>query len=128
MKEYCEEDSIKTVEAALSKSVRFVGDYCKKDVKFVGCIQKAKTACIFSSKLARIVQEQERRQLKRFGLAGGWGSTEEPNCEGFTLEEFQALDFSQIDFTEFLGDIKTDSQEDVELKVKEKIDAFYDGF
>ncbi|AVL47373.1 hypothetical protein CEP74_06175 [Campylobacter jejuni subsp. doylei] len=55
----------------------------------------------FTSKLARIINEQGRPQL-----AKGWGSAESPECKGFTPEEFQKLDFSKIDMSEFFGEIQ----------------------
>ena len=51
------------------------------------------TSCNFNSKLARIINEQGRPQLNK-----GWGSASNPECKGFTPEEFQKLDFSKIDF------------------------------
>ncbi|ENU5879869.1 MULTISPECIES: hypothetical protein [Campylobacter] len=44
--------------------------------------------------------EQGRPQIKR-----GWGSPKSPDYRGFTPEEFQKLDFSKIDLSEFIADI-----------------------
>jgi len=55
--------------------------------------------------MGRIIHEQGRIQLQKFNPNGNWGSTGSPNCEGFTPEEFQMLDFSQIDLSEMFGDI-----------------------
>lgn len=77
----------------------YVGSYCSQ--KFLGsCVSRKSSYCCFNSKLARIVQEQGRAQL---GL--NWGSAEAPNCTGLTLEQFQQVDFSSIDFSEFIEDI-----------------------
>nr|HEC1719610.1 mating pair stabilization protein [Campylobacter jejuni] len=35
----------------------------------------------------------------------GWGSPKSPDYRGFTPEEFQKLDFSKIDLSEFIADI-----------------------
>ena len=78
----------------------YVGEYC---AEWWGpscckvCVQKKKTYCCFNSPLARIIHEQGRPQL---GI--GWGTPEAPNCRGFTMEEFQKLDFSKIDFSEWI--------------------------
>lgn len=76
---------------------------------FVGS-QKAKLGtvtehvyCCFPNKLARIVQEEGRKQL---GIK--WGSAESPKCQGLKLEEIQKVDFGKIDFSELLGDVKVD--------------------
>lgn len=63
-----------------------------------------------------------RVQLQKFNPNGNWGSTRRPNCEGFTPEEFQMLDFSQIDMSEMFGDIEplpaSQLQNDVQGAVK----------
>lgn len=60
-----------------------------------------KNYCCFSSKLARLTHEGGRPQI---GLS--WGSGEEANCRGFTEEEFQQLNFEEIDLTEYYQDIE----------------------
>jgi len=125
IEENCSDSSIETVDAKISERAVYVGDYCQKDVKWIGCVQKAKAYCLFSSKLARIVQEQGRPQLQRFGTEGGWGTGENPNCGGFTPEEFQSLDFSLIDFSEFLDDVDPKDQASFEADLKQGINEFF---
>ena len=72
------------------------------------------TSCCFSSKLARILHEQGRRQLN---LA--WGSAEKPLCRGFSFEEISKIDFSKIDFSEVIDD---------EVLDKTIVKDRYDGF
>lgn len=80
----------------LDGNCHYVGSYCAE--KWLGvCVQKKKTYCCFSSPLARIIHEYGRPQL---GIS--WGKPESPNCRGFTPEEFQKLDFSKIDFSEWI--------------------------
>jgi conjugal transfer mating pair stabilization protein TraN len=100
-----------------------VGSYCKIKVPLIGCVQEAKSHCCFNSKLGRILQEQGRPQLKSFaGMVGGiWGEVKNPNCRGFSPEEFQALDFSRIDMSEYYADLKTEAAGVVQMKVQEKI-------
>ena len=76
----------------------YVGSYCASKTLF-GCTRRNETHCCFKSKLGRIIQEQGRTQL---GM--GWGSAENPQCDGLTIEQLQSLDFSQIDFSEFYAD------------------------
>jgi len=81
----------------LDGKCHYIGSYCS--VKVLGvCLQRKKTFCCFSSPLARIIQEQGRRQL---GIS--WGDPKHPNCRGFTPEEFQRIDFSKIDFSEWIN-------------------------
>lgn len=106
----------------------YLGKVCERKWPMVGCVQRAKRFCCFNSKMARIVQEQGRPQLKSFGQDGGWGSAENPNCRGFTPEEFQQLDFSLIDLTEYFGEIQKDMTQkiqDAQSAVQEKIQQHY---
>jgi conjugal transfer mating pair stabilization protein TraN len=57
------------------------------------------TSCCFQSQLARIMHEQGRPQLQSF--SSGWGTAQNPICRGFTPEEFQALNFSIMDLSEW---------------------------
>lgn len=76
----------------------YIGSYCSNRT-LLGCTSRKETHCCFKSKLARIVHEQGRVQL---GM--NWGDANDPNCAGITIDQLQALDFSQIDFSEFYDD------------------------
>ncbi len=56
--------------------------------------------CCFSNMLEKVVQVEGRKQL---GL--NFGDNGNPNCRGLTLEEIQRLDFSRIDFSEFINEL-----------------------
>ncbi|WP_022846770.1 conjugal transfer protein TraN [Desulfurobacterium sp. TC5-1] len=96
----------------------YVGEYCASKLEafghFIACLQEKRTYCCFTSKLARIVQEQGRPQI---GLS--WGTPESPVCRGFTVDEFQKLDFGKMDLSELY--------EDMQEKVKEGFKAFYNA-
>ena len=78
-----------------------VGTYChQKDPVFGTCLVKKTSHCCFGSKLARIFQEQARKQLNI-----DWGSASSPNCRPITLDEFKRIDFSKIDLEELFADI-----------------------
>jgi conjugal transfer mating pair stabilization protein TraN len=79
--------------------------------------------------MARIVHEQGRPQLKAFGPGGGWGTAKNPNCRGFTPQEFQQLDFSRIDLSEYFGDIQRDLTQKIQgaqSTVQQKIQEHYE--
>lgn len=61
----------------------------------------------FNSKLARTVQEEGRKQL---GIS--WGTPERPVTRGFTLEEFQQLDFTKMDLTPVVAEIAEKAAKD----------------
>lgn len=82
-----------------------VGEYCSKEINLMFgnvCVEKSKRYCCFNSKLARIIHQQGRPQID--GL--DWGTPESPTCRGFTPEEFERLDFSKINLSEFYKDIE----------------------
>lgn len=74
----------------------YLGTYCKKDT-FFGCLEKAKSYCVFNAPLPRIMQEQARPQL---GMS--WGSAKSPNCEGIKVSQLDEIDWSQIDLDEWV--------------------------
>jgi len=100
----CDEDDFVTGGLLGQGLCHKVGSWCSKKSPPGGggstCFEQKNSYCCFASKLARIIQVQGRGQL---GM--GWGSKKEPNCSAFTPEQFMALDFDQIDFSEFVGDI-----------------------
>ena len=76
-----------------------VGTFCAEKELGV-CIRKRTTFCCFGSKLVRLVQEQGRSQL-----GFGWGSPEQPECRGLTVDEISRIDFSKLDLTEVFEEI-----------------------
>jgi len=66
----------------------YVGEYCSKKVLGI-CIEKKRTYCCFNSKLAKIINECGRPQVGK-----NYGSAKNPDCRGFTIEEFARIDFT----------------------------------
>ena len=123
----CDQGDIQTGMQEKAKQCHYVGDYCYKKY-FFGCVQKAKGYCCFNSKMARIIQEQGRPQLTTFQPNGDWGAGNSPNCRGFTPDEFQALDFSKIDLSEYFADIQKDLTSKIESsqqKITDNINKKY---
>ena len=90
----------------------YVGSWCDK---YAGskCLEKKESWVCFNSKLARIIAEQGREQL---GLS--WGTPRQPLTRGFTLAEFQSLDFSRMDLSAIVSDIALEaSKNGLELNV-----------
>ena len=75
-----------------------------KDKKFG--TQTEHVFCCYPTKLARIVQEQGRKQLHL-----KWGSPSSPQCRGLSLEELKRIDFSKLDLSEVLDDVQVDKEE-----------------
>ncbi|EBN5353826.1 type-F conjugative transfer system mating-pair stabilization protein TraN [Salmonella enterica subsp. enterica serovar Typhimurium] len=102
--------SCSSEEKALGKAKEkkltvYVGEYCSKKVLGV-CLEKKRGYCQFDSKLARIVQEQGRRDQ----LGVGFGSGKSPDCRGITVDELQRLDFGVMNFSDFYSDLDAGSE------------------
>ncbi|MEM1660984.1 MAG: conjugal transfer protein TraN [Candidatus Bathyarchaeia archaeon] len=103
----CDEQDIVTSTLKESGYCHYIGEKCIRRIRLgiKKCTQKAEIYCCFNSKLARIVHEQGRPQLRTFTEVGLWGNQNNPYCRGFTMDEFQALDFGKIDLSEYVEDI-----------------------
>lgn len=110
----CNEDDIMTSTYNESRLCHEVpGEKCVSKMALIGCVQTARVFCCFSSKLARIINEGGRPQLNM-----SWGDGETPSCRGFTPEELQAIDFSKIDFSEYVADVTKDSKAAINASIK----------
>ena len=49
------------------------------------------------------------------------------DCRGFTSTEFQMLDFSKMDLSEYFGDIATQVQSTIQQNVSGKINSYYNS-
>ena len=118
----CDQQDMETAMLRSSGMCHEVGSYCSSS--FLGiCLQKARGHCCFNTKLGRILQEQGRPQLKSFNGVG-WGTPKKPICRGFTPEEFQALDFSKMDLSEYYAEIEARAQSQIQIDMKDRIDAY----
>ncbi len=101
----------------------YVGTYCSDKVLGV-CTSKRKSYCCFESKLSRVLQEQGREQIGKT-----WGTAKEPDCKGFSIEEFQQLDLSKMDFNEvydeFIDAAKVPDEIQTSIEIQEKIEQYY---
>lgn len=77
-----------------------IGRYCSGPDPFP-CIEHSQVFCVFSSKLAKIIQEQGRKGQ----LHIDFGSAKVPSCGGISPEQLQRIDLSKIDFRDFISDL-----------------------
>lgn len=103
----CDQQDQETALLADSDYCVYLGTYCAEKWAVVGCVQRNRSYCCFNSKLAAIIQRQGRAQIPSMG---GFGTAKRPDCRGFSMEEFQALDFSKIDLSGYYSDIRTKGQ------------------
>jgi len=121
----CDQQDMETALLRSSGMCHEVGTYCTASVLGV-CLQKARGHCCFNTRLGRIIQEQGRPQLKAFN-ADPWGTPRRPMCRGFTPEEFQALDFSRIDLSEYYADIEARAQAEIRTDMEDRVNAYVDA-
>ena len=73
----------------------YVGSYCSDS--FLGmCLETMDVFCQFPGLLASTIQQQGRAQL---GI--GWGSAQSPDCSGFTPNQFQELNFGNMNLSNY---------------------------
>lgn len=121
----CDQQDMETGMLRGSGMCHEVGRYCTSS--FLGvCLQHARGHCCFNTKLGRIIQEQGRPQLASFNTVD-WGTPNNPFCRGFTPEEFQALDFSKMDLSEYYADIEARSLSEIQIDMKDRVDAYLDA-
>lgn len=66
--------------------------------------------CCFGNMLDKVIQVEGRKQLRK-----SFGTGSRPNCRGLTLEEIQKIDWSKVDFGEFIEDLKIKFAKDLKL-------------
>jgi len=106
-----------------------VGSFCSRRVPIIKtCIEQTQSYCCFNSRLARIINEQGRGQVGK-----GWGSGKHPDCSGFTPAEFEQIDFSRIDLSEFIAEVVASVRvpsasaigENVQSTVQQRVESYY---
>jgi len=106
-----------------------IGTYCSKRLPIVRiCIEKTKSYCCYNSRLARIINVQGRAQIGK-----SWGSPRNPDCSGFTPAEFERLDFSQMDLSEFMAEVMANVKmpdvsaigQDIQSEVQRRVQNYY---
>ncbi|MEA9392701.1 type-F conjugative transfer system mating-pair stabilization protein TraN [Acerihabitans sp. TG2] len=101
----CNSEEMAIGKAKAKKVVVSVGEACAHAVLGI-CIQKKQVYCVFGGKLARIIQEQGRRDQ----LGVSFGSGDSPNCRGITIPELQSINFDLINFSDFYTDLMTNQK------------------
>lgn len=118
----CNSDEMALGKAKAKKVTVRVGERCDHQVLGV-CVQKSQVYCAFQGKLARIIQDQGRRDQ----LGVSFGSGDSPNCRGITVPELQSINFDKINFSDFYSDLmsnqKVPNTDVMVQQVKDKIAA-----
>ena len=110
------------IDQQKNKACHYVGTYCSNKSFFGICLQKTMHYCCFGSSLPRIINEAGRPQVNK-----GWGSAKNPDCSGFTVSQFQQLDLTNVDFSDFynttLGNLTNPSSSPVVSQITNSLTA-----
>lgn len=95
----CNDEEKELARKKEAKLCHFVGSWSGKGL--INKFKKKSSYCCFNSDLARIIQEQGRKQLSK-----GWGDPKSPDCSPLTMSEVKRIDFSKMDFSELYEGLK----------------------
>lgn len=96
----CSEKEKALSQLRQEKKCVYVGTYCAEKAPVIGCLRKKSNYCCFGSKMARLIQEQGRKQLTL-----SFGAADSPQCRGLTAQELVKIDFSKVDLSELFADV-----------------------
>ncbi|MFR3634845.1 MAG: conjugal transfer protein TraN [Sutterella sp.] len=96
----CTAEDAKVSLAKGERLCHYVGERCAKKTPGLGCTERHQVYVCFNSRLSKTINEAAHQQL---GLS--WGTPEASIARGLTMEEIEKLDFTQIDFTDFVNDV-----------------------
>ena len=122
----CDQEDVETAMLDNSGMCHYLDTYCKK--KVVPC------RLCSGGEGVLLLQLEARAYHPRAGAASidnvfapmGLRISSSGNCRGFTPSEFQMLDFSKMNLSEYLGDIKTKAQNTIQNTVTDKIQQYYE--
>ena len=77
-----------------------IGTFCYTKVPILGCVIERTIFCCYDSIIAKIINQEAKKQLGRNN-----GDAENPSCSGLNKEDLERIDLSNVDFTEFYEEI-----------------------
>ena len=95
----CTKDEQTLIDMRSKKLCVYVGKQSTKKMNITTAIKHR--FCCFGNLLDKVIQVEGRKQLGR-----NFGSGSAPDCRGLTLEDIQRIDWNQVDFGEFIDDLK----------------------
>lgn len=92
---HCSADELNIAKLRDAEQCIEVGTYCETEILGV-CIDERNAFCCFDSVIARILNQEAKKQLGR-----GYGIPENPDCSGIDLNDLAKVDFTKADFSAF---------------------------
>lgn len=103
----CNEEEITLAKYRSKNLCHYVGQYCSSKIMVlgtqVGCNETTDSYCCYNGLLAKGIQQGAHAQL---GLS--WGSAENPDCRGLTMDQITQIDFSSPEMQSAMGDFKNE--------------------
>jgi len=99
----CDNEAIELAVQKEENRCVHVGSYCSKKAFFGTCLKKKQTYCCFQAEIGKVITEAGREQM---GM--DWGTPKNPDCSGFTVEEFQQINLENVDWSSVSADIMKD--------------------
>ncbi|CCB86555.1 conjugal transfer mating pair stabilisation protein TraN [Parachlamydia acanthamoebae UV-7] len=109
---HCNTDELSLGEMREKGLCYYLG-YDEKKILDLLTTRKEHIFCCFSTKLARVFQEQAREQLQI-----DWGTPQHADCRGLSSDEIAKLDFTRLDLSEAYE--KLPDTTNLERKTKDK--------
>lgn len=122
----CDEGEKKLFQMRKAGLAIEVGEYChNKDPITKLCTSHHTTYCTFGSRIAKIIQNDGRRNQLGigFGHVSDDSGAAHVDCRGLTKDELARMDFSKMDFSEIYKEIKAKAEEKMPPKetLKQKV-------
>ena len=96
----CKNEEYQLQNSKNLKECHAVGNYCSNS--FLGvCLETTYAYCCYASPLDRIIAEQIRDSQPN--VAGGYGSSQSPQCSGFTPAQLAQVDWSRVNLSEWMA-------------------------
>ncbi|CAH7078941.1 Type-F conjugative transfer system mating-pair stabilization protein TraN [Vibrio chagasii] len=117
----CSDDEKALGQAKEKKLTIYLGSYCKKVMGV--CVRKTKAYCVFDNLLARIIQEQGVQNQLGLSL----GTARNPVCGAITPEQMQQINFEDIDFSDFFGEMHSNTNLPSGQEIQDRLSSALGG-
>ncbi|MBN6748222.1 conjugal transfer protein TraN, partial [Acidithiobacillus sp. PG05] len=94
----CKNEEFKLGQKRKLHACQNLGTYCTD--KFLGfCLEHKDVFCCYASPLSRIIAAQIK--IGQPNVAGGYGTPQDPQCGGFTVQQLAAVDWSEVSLAQW---------------------------
>jgi hypothetical protein len=89
----CKNEEFKLGQKRKLHACQNLGTYCVTKVLGI-CMEHKDVFCCYASPLSRIIASQIR--IGQPNVAGGYGTAQNPQCGGFTVQQLAAVDWAEV--------------------------------